>query len=63
VPSEWLPDVRTATEESLLELADHLPKEAAEVLLDLATGVTPQPAVIDATIRLPMPRVDITKET
>lgn len=47
VPSEWLPDVRTASEESLLELADHLPKEAAEALLDLATGVTPQtfPAV------------------
>src|SRR5579871_3945328 len=25
VPFEWLSDVRTATEESLLELADHLP--------------------------------------
>src|SRR3989454_8966464 len=44
VPSEWLPDVRNANEESLLELADHLPKEAAEALLDLATGVTPQTA-------------------
>ena len=43
VPSEWLPDVRNATEESLLKLADHLPREAAETLLDLATGEIPQP--------------------
>jgi mRNA-degrading endonuclease RelE of RelBE toxin-antitoxin system len=42
VPSEWLADVRKADEDSLLQLADHLPKEAAEALLDLATGVTPQ---------------------
>ena len=42
VPAEWLPDVRSANEETLLELADHLPKEAAEALLDLATGATPQ---------------------
>src|SRR3989454_505400 len=45
VPPEWLPDVRGANEDNLLELADHLPKEAAEALLDLATGVTPQTAV------------------
>ena len=38
VPSEWLADVRNANEETLLDLADHLPKEAAEALLDLATG-------------------------
>ena len=43
VPSEWLPDVRNATEESLLKLADHLPREAAETLLELATGAIPQP--------------------
>lgn len=42
VPVEWLPEVRLATEDSLLELADHLPKEAAEALLDLATGATPK---------------------
>jgi mRNA-degrading endonuclease RelE of RelBE toxin-antitoxin system len=43
VPPEWLPDVRkTADEDALLELADHLPKEAAEALLDLAIGRTPQ---------------------
>ena len=49
VPAEWLADVRLANEDSILDLADHLPGEAAEALLDLATGVTPQitqPAVI-----------------
>jgi mRNA-degrading endonuclease RelE of RelBE toxin-antitoxin system len=44
VPPEWLDEVRRATEDTVLELADHLPKEAAEALLDLATGVTPQVA-------------------
>jgi len=42
VPADWLGDVRQATEDSLLELADHLPREAAEALLDLATGGTPR---------------------
>jgi len=42
VPAEWLADVREANEDTLLILADHLPAEAAEALLDLATGVTPQ---------------------
>ena len=42
VPVEWLGDVRRANEETLLELADHLPSEAAEALLDLATGAAPQ---------------------
>jgi mRNA-degrading endonuclease RelE of RelBE toxin-antitoxin system len=44
VPVEWLDDVRKATEATVLELADHLPTEAAEALLDLATGVAPQVA-------------------
>jgi mRNA-degrading endonuclease RelE of RelBE toxin-antitoxin system len=38
VPPEWLADVRLATEDTLLDLADHLPIEAAEALLQLATG-------------------------
>ncbi|MGA3169669.1 MAG: UvrD-helicase domain-containing protein, partial [Chthoniobacteraceae bacterium] len=48
VPAEWLNDVRDATEDTLLALADHLPSEAAEALLELATGGrprVPQPAV------------------
>ena len=42
VPAEWLGDVKSANEDNLLTLADHLPKEAAEALLELATGETPQ---------------------
>jgi len=38
VPPEWLDDVRKANEDTILELADHLPGEAAEALLCLATG-------------------------
>lgn len=46
VPAEWLADVRRADEDSLLELADHLPAEAAEALLELATGGRPQPVAV-----------------
>jgi len=42
VPPEWLADVMTADEDSLLELVSHLPSEAAEALLELAVGRTPQ---------------------
>ena len=45
VPKEWLDDVRAATEDSVLDLADHLPAEAAEALLELAVGGTPQPSL------------------
>jgi hypothetical protein len=41
VPAEWLADVRAATEDSLFDLGAHLPQEAVEALLDLATGVKP----------------------
>ncbi|HEY2323572.1 MAG TPA: UvrD-helicase domain-containing protein [Thermoanaerobaculia bacterium] len=41
VPQEWIADVRSATDESLLDIADHLPREAAEALLDLAVGLKP----------------------
>ncbi len=44
VPQEWLADVRQANEDTLLELAEHLPGEAAEALLNLATGTIPQVA-------------------
>ena len=45
VPEDWLDDVRAATEHSVLDLADHLPAEAAEALLELAVGGTPQPSL------------------
>lgn len=46
VPKEWLGDVRNATEDTLLTLADHLPAEAAEALLELATGGKPKAAAV-----------------
>ncbi len=52
VPAEWLSDVKTATEDTLLPLTDHLPAEAAEALLELATGGKPrisQPASATAS--------------
>ena len=41
VPPEWLGDVMLADEDSVLVLAEHLPAEAAEALLELAVGRTP----------------------
>jgi hypothetical protein len=41
VPVEWLADVQAADEELLYVLVDHLPAEAAEALLELATGGMP----------------------
>ena len=52
VPAEWLGDVKKATEDTLLVLADHLPAEPAEALLELATGGKPrvsQPAAVAAS--------------
>jgi superfamily I DNA/RNA helicase len=49
VPAEWLEDVRRADEDTLLTLTDHLPAEASEALLELATGGrprVPQPATV-----------------
>lgn len=51
VPAEWMEDVRKADEDRLLEIADHLPGEAAEALLELATGGRPQrPAVATGAV-------------
>jgi mRNA-degrading endonuclease RelE of RelBE toxin-antitoxin system len=53
VPPEWLPDVRAArSQEAVLGLVDHLPGEAAEALLELATGgkpTSPQPVLAGAS--------------
>jgi mRNA-degrading endonuclease RelE of RelBE toxin-antitoxin system len=46
VPAEWLDEVRGADEDSLLDLVDHLPAEAGEALLELATGGTPKVAPV-----------------
>ncbi len=45
VPADWLADVRGATEDRFFTLAEHLPGEASEALLEYAaTGVLPSPA-------------------
>jgi hypothetical protein len=41
VPTEWLDEVRGANEDTLFDIAERLPQEAAEALLNLATGTTP----------------------
>lgn len=51
VPPDWLDDVRRVDEDGLLDLASHLPAEAAEALMELAIGrepVAPQPAAAGA---------------
>jgi mRNA-degrading endonuclease RelE of RelBE toxin-antitoxin system len=60
VPSDWIQTVRDATEDSILSIADHLPAEAAEALLELATGGEPRLAVRTGPIRTvdhPIPAV------
>lgn len=50
VPTEWLDDAKKVNEDTLLALTDHLPAEAAEALLELATGGKPrmpQPAAVE----------------
>ena len=45
VPTDWLADVRAADEEHFFALAEHLPAEASEALLEYAaTGRLPTPA-------------------
>lgn len=49
VPADWLADVRAATEEGFFALAEHLPGEASEGLLEYAaTGALPAPTVATA---------------
>jgi superfamily I DNA/RNA helicase len=42
VPKEWLSDIKQATADTLLALTDHLPSEASEALLELATDGKPR---------------------
>jgi superfamily I DNA/RNA helicase/mRNA-degrading endonuclease RelE of RelBE toxin-antitoxin system len=52
VPAEWLPDVRTvSSEDGLLALTDHLPAEASEALVELATGGAPRLSIPPITAR------------
>lgn len=47
VPADWIADVQGATEDAFLALAEHLPAEAAEALLEyVGTGRLPKPAPV-----------------
>ena len=49
VPQDWIVDLQTATEDKFLDLADHLPPEASEALLDyIASGQLHLPAAAAA---------------
>ncbi len=41
VPEEWVKRIKEASEDDLLAIADHLPGEAAEAIIDIAAGNTP----------------------
>ena len=58
VPVEWLSDVKKADEDSLLLLVDRLPAEAAEALLELATGGKPRINVPTTTLTNPFDHPD-----
>jgi hypothetical protein len=58
IPAEWLKDVRAANEDTVLELAGHLPAEAAEALLELATGTTPVPIALPVVPASPFEHPD-----
>ena len=41
IPEEWIDDLLKADEDQILEIAEHLPAEASEAILNLATGIAP----------------------
>jgi mRNA-degrading endonuclease RelE of RelBE toxin-antitoxin system len=58
VPLEWLKDVKAANEDTLLSVTDHLPAEAAEALLELATGGKPRLPKVAAIVANPFEHPD-----
>lgn len=58
VPQDWVADVRQSSEDGFFEIADHIPAEAAEALLDyVATGMLrkPEEAAIALALRIDFP--------
>jgi superfamily I DNA/RNA helicase len=58
IPTEWLNDVKKSNEDTLLALTDHLPAEASEALLELATGGKPRITQPTATVVNPFEHPD-----
>lgn len=48
IPEDWLETVRQATEDTVLDIAGHLPDEAAEAVLSAAVGERPTVRIGDA---------------
>lgn len=49
VPEDWTADILAATEDQFFEIADHIPAESAEALLEYATtGILRKPAPVEA---------------
>ncbi len=47
VPEDWVENILQASEDGFLDIAEHLPAEASEALLDyVSTGALPQPAPV-----------------
>ncbi|QPM91421.1 3'-5' exonuclease [Pseudooceanicola algae] len=46
IPTDWIDTVRDVTDETVLDIAGHLPTEAANAVLSAAVGETPIPATI-----------------
>jgi len=58
VPEEWIKPLLTAGEDSLLEIAERLPREASEAVLNLATGIRPQPVTKTTAVQDPFDHPD-----
>lgn len=47
VPEDWVGDIRGASEDGFLDIAEYLPADASEALLDyVSTGTLPEPAPV-----------------
>lgn len=58
VPMDWIKDAKAATEDTIFDIAEHLPREAAEALLDLAVGAKPQIPVPAPAVASPFEHPD-----
>ena len=58
VPENWVEPLKQATQERILELFDHLPQEAAEAVLSIATGTIPPIPVVQTTKDSPFDHPD-----
>lgn len=58
VPTEWLAEVKAATEATIFGIAERLPAEAGEALLELATGGSPSVPVTSSDAADPFAHPD-----